>query len=137
MATFIRKLFGHFGAKKDHAHRKPEVRSEEGGRCGVRVSVAAETAIHVPVVSRSAYGNGGVQGLTWYTEKLRVDDDGDVAQEFLSEATPECVDADHQGTPPRLESVVQTKPAILKGPVCTQNGNVHQDVERPSEHLWT
>lgn len=130
MATFIRKLFGHFGAKKDHAYRKPVVRSEEEvGGFGVKVAAAAEITMHVPVVSWSAYGNGGVQGLKWYLQKLRVDNDGDVAQEFLSEVIPDCIDDHHQGMPPGLESVAQTMPAVLKGPVYTQDGNVHQAVE--------
>lgn len=62
MATFIRKLFGHFGAKKDHPHRKPVVRSEEeAGGFGVKVAVAADLTMHAPVMSWSVYGNGGVQ----------------------------------------------------------------------------
>lgn len=42
---------------------------------------------------------------------------------------PDCIDVHDQRRPPGLESVARTRPAILKGPVSTQDGNVHQDVE--------
>ena len=36
----------------------------------------------------------GLQGLQWYAEKLKMDEDGDVAQEFLTETitSPSALD---------------------------------------------
>ena len=66
----------------------------------------------------------GVQGLSWYAKELRADDDGDVAQEFLREVVPEARDL-NATTAPSFEAVRHTRPVKLKGPVCTQDGNVH------------
>lgn len=65
-----------------------------------------------------------MQGLTWYAKELRADDDGDVAQEFLREVVPEARDL-NTSTPACFEAVRHTRPVKLKGPVCTQDGNVH------------
>lgn len=62
-----------------------------------------------------------MQGLTWYAKELRADDDGDVAQEFLREVAPEARDLNAT----TLEAVRYTRPVKLKGPVHTQDGNVH------------
>ena len=35
-----------------------------------------------------ASASGGVQGLRWYASRMREDDDGDVAEEFLGERPP-------------------------------------------------
>jgi len=73
-----------------------------------------------------------VQGLTWYAENLRADDDGDVAQEFLEEVLPSETQGGPHNKKSRLlvfETVLHTKPVKLKGPVRIQDGNVHQSVE--------
>lgn len=77
-----------------------------------------------------------MQGLRWYADKLRVDDDGDVAQEFLSEVIPETPGPYNTRRPPRFESVPRTRPVKLKGDVCTHDGNVHQHVESPIGSHW-
>ncbi|KAL3687796.1 hypothetical protein R1sor_014105 [Riccia sorocarpa] len=166
MAGFIKKIFGHFGAKREDHHnrkqpnnqgheqeqgqgleqppnshqyhqpyQKPEQAASPGG-FGVRVAVPLEPAVRGPVVSQCTYGNGGVQGLKWYADKLRVDDDGDVAQEFLSEVIPETPGPYNKRRPPRFESVPRTRPAKLKGDVHTHDGNVHQHVESPLGSHW-
>jgi hypothetical protein len=74
-----------------------------------------------------------MQGLTWYAENLRADDDGDVAQEFLEEIIPKTqVDPSNnkKSTLAGFKAVTHTtRPVKLKGPVCIQDGNVHQLVE--------
>lgn len=76
-----------------------------------------------------------MQGLKWYSERLRVDDDGDVAEEFLSEVVSPGPSS--RSWPPHLEAVRQTKPVKLKGPVCTHDGNVDQFVvESSGRNLW-
>ncbi|CAM6046506.1 unnamed protein product [Sphagnum compactum] len=136
MAEILKKLFG-FGQKEET--RKKAVTTDKvpdgGGGFSVKVAVPANsTTIHAaaPVIAR-CYGNGGIQGLTWYAENLRADDDGDVAQEFLEEIIPKTqVDPSNnkKSTPAGFEAVTHTtRPVKLKGPVCIQDGNVHQSVE--------
>jgi hypothetical protein len=65
------------------------------------------------------------QGFQWYAEKLKMDEDGDVAQEFLSEViTPSAASDNHN-----LEVKIPVKQIRLKGPLCILNGNVYQYVE--------
>ena len=66
-----------------------------------------------------------LQGLQWYAEKLKMDEDGDVAQEFLSETITSHSDSDNHN----LEVKIPAKPIRLKGPLCILNGNVYQYVE--------
>ncbi|CAL5229576.1 g12932 [Coccomyxa viridis] len=82
-----------------------------------------------PVLQNPGYGSsGGVQGLDWYTKGLKEDRDGDVATEFLEEAS-----APH---PAQLRSTVEDAHASLQvqqhdlrpvGPGCVivHEGDVH------------
>lgn len=76
MAGFIRKIFGHFGGKKeDHSRKQPQAQGQWQGQpvqrpeatapggFGVKVAVPVEPAVRTPVVSQCTYGNGGVQVL--------------------------------------------------------------------------
>ncbi len=75
------------------------------------------------------------KGLTWYSERLRVDDDGDIAEEFLSEVLPSGFG--NRSRRARFESSrQQTRPVTLKGHVCTHDGNVHQIVETSGKSTW-
>jgi hypothetical protein len=75
------------------------------------------------------------KGLKWYSERLRVDDDGDIAEEFLSEVLP--AGPGNRNRRARFECVRQkTRPVTLKGPVCTHNGNVHQIIETLGKSSW-
>eukprot|EP00249_Psilotum_nudum_P007925 c20915_g1_i1 orf=326-625(-) len=86
----------------------------------------------VPVISQCTPGAGGVQGLRWYAEKLQMDEDGDVAQEFLDEVVLHASCSDDLRKPPRFEVKMLTRPVTPKGPICTSDGNVHQFVESAS-----
>jgi hypothetical protein len=149
MAGLFRRLFGHVG----HSHRKNEaakkaaetVAEKKVPASTVNVPAPRERKVdppvirrvqhHTPVVSKCTYGNGGVQGLTWYSERLRVDDDGDIAEEFLSEVVPSGFG--NRSRRARFESSrQQTRPVTLKGPVCTHDGNVHQIVETSGKSTW-
>ncbi|XP_073389237.1 uncharacterized protein [Physcomitrium patens] len=132
MAGIFRKIFGSFLHKKEEKDEQvqekrtpvvpPEQRTGSGGYSR-RVTVPADPIVYAPVVTQ-CNGNGGVQGLTWYAKEFRADDDGDVAQEFLREVIPNARDL-NATMPPCFEAVRHTRPVKLKGPVCTQNGNVH------------
>eukprot|EP00250_Pteridium_aquilinum_P006019 c16014_g1_i2 orf=132-749(+) len=97
----------------------------------VRVSVPVHNEPFAPVVIECTPGSGGVQGLQWYSEKLMMDEDGDVAQEFLDEVISQA-SGPHAGYTRMLPSFkikMKTRPAKLKGPVHTYDGNVVQTVE--------
>lgn len=149
MAGLFRRLFGHVG----HSHRKNEAAkkaaenvAEKVPKTTVKVPIPQERKVDPPVirqirlnpppvVSKCTYGNGGVQGLKWYSERLRVDDDGDIAEEFLSEVVPSGFG--NRSRRARFESSrQQTRPVTLKGPVCTHDGNVHQIVESSGKSTW-
>lgn len=81
----------------------------------------------------------GYQGLQWYSEKLMMDEDGDVAQEFLDEVVSHA-SGSHSGytrSLPSFKTKVKTRPARLKGPVRTYDGNVVQPVLIWSKRLAT
>ncbi|KAJ7517530.1 hypothetical protein O6H91_21G027700 [Diphasiastrum complanatum] len=120
---FFRRIWSHFGFNKE-ADNKRSSADLEGG-FGVKIHVAAKPISTGPVVSQCSSGNGGVQGLKWYSEKLCSDEDGDVAEEFFHEPQPETLGEKTSG----LEATVKTNPVKLKGPVCTFDGNVYQFVE--------
>ncbi|KAL2629916.1 hypothetical protein R1flu_014602 [Riccia fluitans] len=163
MAGFIRKIFGHFGGKKeDHHHRKQPNNNqgqEQGhgveqpahnhqyhqpyqtteqttspGGFGVKVAVPVEPSTRGPVVAQCTYGNGGVQGLKWYADKLRVDDDGDVAQEFLSEVIPETPGPYNKRRPPRFETT-SYRTGRLHGSGHLASRRILQDLEIRDDHV--
>jgi hypothetical protein len=134
MAGIFRKIFG-FTHKKENEKKPQDTVPQKTGGFSVKVAVPADPTLYAPVVTQ-CNGNGGVQGLTWYAERLRADDDGDVAQEFLKEVVPRAQGPDRNAQP-TFEAVSHTRPVKLKGPVCTQNGNVHQTVELSGKYLWT
>ncbi|KAH7438972.1 hypothetical protein KP509_04G039300 [Ceratopteris richardii] len=123
MAGILRRIFGLFrGGSRDIEDCSQSTEPATFIRKARRVERVQPIA---PVVSECAPGSGGVQGLQWYAEKLMMDEDGDVAQEFLSEIisqtqAPGCN---------YFEVKLPTKAAKLKGPLCTLDGNVHQFVE--------
>ncbi|CAI5509529.1 unnamed protein product [Closterium sp. Naga37s-1] len=41
-----------------------------------------------PLICLAEHGDGGVQGLAWYTTSLHQDTDGDVANDFFIEVLP-------------------------------------------------
>ncbi|EOA17564.1 hypothetical protein CARUB_v10005925mg [Capsella rubella] len=99
---------------------------------GVPVQVAVERSNLAPLLQPCAAGDGGIQGLRWYTKRLRVDEDGDVANEFLEEGE-KLTDAedDHNcsKTMPRLQIKRKTKPAKVRGLVVSPDGKFQQCIE--------
>ncbi|CAL9242886.1 unnamed protein product, partial [Arabidopsis halleri] len=58
------------------------------------------------------------QGLSWYVKRLRVDEDGDVAVEFLEEGEKQINSEDDHNcikTMPKLQIKHKTKPAKVRG----------------------
>lgn len=128
MAGLFKKIIGCFGLSKDDAakHSAPQIPA----RFSVQVAVPTEREVPAPVVSECPHGAGGVQGLRWYAEKLKMDEDGDVAQEFLSEVSPRASGKGPDNSrSSHLVVKMHTRPVKLKGPVSTLDGNVHQCIQ--------
>ncbi|KAL1200664.1 hypothetical protein V5N11_019849 [Cardamine amara subsp. amara] len=99
---------------------------------GVPVQVAVERSHLCPLLQHCAAGDGGIQGLSWYTKRLRVDEDGDVADEFLEEAEKQTnAEDDHNciNTMPKLQIKRKTKPAKVRGLVVSSDGKLQQCIE--------
>ncbi|KAK9811808.1 hypothetical protein WJX72_010455 [[Myrmecia] bisecta] len=61
--------------------------SDRAGGFAQKVAVPVERP--QPVISNPGYGaSGGIQGLDWYKARMRMDSDGDLADEFLEESCP-------------------------------------------------
>lgn len=136
MAGFFKKIFNHFGLFKDGGDTQSVGKTPAG--FSVRVAAPTEKELNAPVVSECTPGAGGVQGLRWYAEKLRMDEDGDVAQEFLGEVMPQpSVPGSGLRGSRNFEVKMQTRPVKLKGPVCTLDGNVHQSIDSSTGVHWS
>ncbi|KAK7367671.1 hypothetical protein VNO80_09689 [Phaseolus coccineus] len=87
---------------------------EAGPRKGFSVPAQVFVDRHhlAPVLTPSTSGDGGLQGLGWYAKRLRMDEDGDVADEFLDEVSstlPEGLAEDHHKTQARFKVKNGTK----------------------------
>ncbi|KAE8727408.1 late embryoproteinsis abundant group 1 domain-containing family protein [Hibiscus syriacus] len=71
-------------------------------------------------------GDGGQEGLKWYAKRLRMDEDGDVADEFLDEVSPETsasIYAENEQKPfPKFRMKYSTRPANLTTQVMSHDG---------------
>ncbi|GAY64629.1 hypothetical protein CUMW_234930 [Citrus unshiu] len=79
-----------------------------------------------------------MQGLRWYAKRLRIDDDGDVADEFLDEVLPQTsASEEEQHRPlPKFEVRYSTRPVKVKNQVLTTDGKIQQCVEYRGSLLW-
>ncbi|XP_057978540.1 uncharacterized protein LOC131164981 [Malania oleifera] len=149
----LRRIAGFLGFGKDDLHEARDddeddedeqinrVNTEEARLprkgFGVPVQVAVERAPVGPVLVPCSSADGGVQGLQWYAKRLRVDEDGDVADEFLGEVSPETSNAeDHQRPLPRFEVKYRTRPAKVRSQVMSPDGKVQQCVECQGRLRW-
>ncbi|KAF2308806.1 hypothetical protein GH714_019988 [Hevea brasiliensis] len=77
-------------------------------------------------------------GLRWHAKRLKIDEDGDVADEFLEEVLPEtssCVD-DHHKPLPRFEVKYSARPAKIKNQVISHDGKFQVCVEYQGRLQW-
>lgn len=136
MAGFFKRILGHFGLFKDE-NRNAEQSEETPSSTPFITKKVEKIRVLAPVVSECTPGAGGVQGLQWYVEKLMMDEDGDVAQEFLKEVVPQPPAGGMRHSSSNFEVKLPTNTVKLKGPLCTLNGNVHQFVESSSGVHWS
>lgn len=72
--------------------------------------------------------------MRWYAKRLKIDEDGDVADEFLEEVLP---DENHYRTPfPRFAVKHSTMPAEVKKLALTLDGKIEQCVQHHDRLLW-
>lgn len=107
---------------------------------GVPVQVAVERSNPGPVLLPCTAGDGGVQGLRWYSKRLRVDEEGDVAEEFLEEVLPDqwTNREDHNTTLSpslRLEAKHKTRPAKVRGLMVSSDGKLQHYIEHQGRLL--
>lgn len=78
-----------------------------------------------------------IQGLTWYAKRLRVDEDGDVAEQFLDEVLPEMPTSttDNHKPFPRFQINNRNRPAKVENQVILQEGKLQQCIEHKGRLL--
>ncbi|XP_027361539.1 uncharacterized protein LOC113869419 isoform X2 [Abrus precatorius] len=107
----------------DGQHRTARFRVKETGLPRKGFSVQAQVVVDRsqlgPVLTPSTSGDGEVQGLGWYTKRLMIDEDGDVADEFLDEVSSEI--------PARFKLKCGTRPVKVKQ--ILSDGKIQQYVE--------
>ncbi|XP_065877695.1 uncharacterized protein [Euphorbia lathyris] len=160
---FFRKIAGIFGlVKDDGGHEVKDQQEEEDDDhpinsnqprfssnyqetrlprkgFGVPVQVAVDRPQLGPILLPSSSGDGGVQGLRWHAKRLKIDEDGDVAEEFLEEVIPETsspsVDEQHKRYP-TFQSKDNIRPAKIKNQVISHDGKIQQSVEYKGRLQW-
>ncbi|KAL4323593.1 hypothetical protein GQ457_11G021070 [Hibiscus cannabinus] len=98
----------------------------------VPVQVVAARPNPGPVLLPCNSCDGGVQGLKWYAKRLRMDEDGDVADEFLDEVLPE----NEQKPIPKFQMKGSTRTANVKTQIMSHDGKVQQCVEHQGRLQW-
>lgn len=148
---FFRRVAGFLGLAKDDlkdeesntnpdaAYVDPNHYHQHLTRKGfsVAVPVAVDRPRFGPVLVPCTIGNGGIQGLRWYARRLRVDEDGDVADEFLSETIvmhPESLEQHERF--PRYEIKYNAIPAKVRSQVLGPDGRVLQSVDYKGKLQW-
>ncbi|KAK4390933.1 hypothetical protein Sango_2156600 [Sesamum angolense] len=78
------------------------------------------------------------KGLRWYARRLRIDEDGDVADEFLDEVLPNMSMSteEHNRPLPRFEVKYSTRPAKVKNLALLPNGKIQHLVEHQGRLEW-
>ncbi|KAG1359383.1 hypothetical protein COCNU_08G008290 [Cocos nucifera] len=152
---FFRRIAGFLGLVRDEAN-ETAARGRGGGeeekdkRTGkslprgrakgfsVHVPVTVERPSVGPVLIPCGPGEGGVQGFRWYTRRLRIDEDGDVADEFLYETVPWTSSTDRQMTRPRLQVKYSNWPTAkaMRKQVIAVEGNIKLCLEYRGNLRW-
>ncbi|KAM0823574.1 hypothetical protein ACQ4PT_070783 [Festuca glaucescens] len=160
---FFRRIAGIFGGSRDDADHPDAAGGYSGGGGDVpheKVAAAAAAAaaaghatrrgfsVQVPVpVDRPAPGpvlvpchpgDGGVQGFRWYTRRLRIDEDGDVADEFLDEVLPENFANSDVAPVGRFQVKYNTRPTALamRKQTVAVDGDIRHSLEHQGKLQW-
>ncbi|KAL3737816.1 hypothetical protein ACJRO7_019355 [Eucalyptus globulus] len=104
-------------------------------RRGFSVPVKVAVDRPGPVLLPCDSGDGGVQGLLWCAKRLRIDEDGDVAHEFLDEVLPDAAEPE-EWPQPKFAARYSTRPATVKNQVISHDGKVQHCVEHHGRLEW-
>lgn len=104
----------------------------------VPVQVPVERAPPAPLLVFCPAGDGGIQGLRWYARRLRIDEDGDVADEFLDEVSTDMSRSGeaHERPVSRFEVKYSTRPAKVRNLSLLPNGKIQHLVEYQGRLEW-
>lgn len=143
MVGFVKKFLARIGLFKEENIEKQQQPPASGNEFvkpsqgfSVKMAVPADSLPQGPVVCQCVSGDGGVQGFRWYSQKLQVDEDGDVAEEFLNEVLPDLAGTYESREVSRLQVNPNTKLAKLGTRMSAEGGNVYQIVEHAGELRW-
>ncbi|KAL8112651.1 hypothetical protein AgCh_020093 [Apium graveolens] len=152
---FLKKIAGMLGLAKDESHELKDEQLDDVHRVvldenqtrnlprkgfSVAVQVPVERAQTGPILLPTSGRDGGVQGFKWYARRLRIDEEGDIADEFLDEVLPEVKTVSMTGenrhrSLPTFEVKYSTLPAKVKSQVLTE-GRIQHSVEHQGRLLW-
>lgn len=82
-----------------------------------------------------------IQGLGWCAKRLRINEEGDVAHEFLDEVSPEtssgtAEEGHRKQLGPKFQVHYGTRPAKVKDQVVTHHGGMQHYVEYQGRLTW-
>ncbi|KAL3366104.1 hypothetical protein AABB24_010983 [Solanum stoloniferum] len=77
-------------------------------------------------------------GLRWYAKRLRIDEDGDVADEFLNEIPPDAPSSTDENNRKfrKFELKYTTKPAKVTSQALSAAGKIKYRVEYQGKLEW-
>lgn len=155
---FLKRVAGFLGFGKDESHEAKEDdddvnrnNSDDNHRNRMNVdpihagprkgfSVPVQVPVERPVVGPilvPCNGDGGLQGLRWYAERLRIDEDGDVADEFYHEVSPDTIVVQDQPKPmPRFQVKRNVRRAKVNNQQMTPDGKFQHLVECQGRLQW-
>ncbi|KAJ8560293.1 hypothetical protein K7X08_004351 [Anisodus acutangulus] len=141
----FRRLAGFLGFSKDEVtdvqdddHTASQNNNVPRKGFSLPVQVAVSRDLPGPILIPCNTGSGGVQGLKWYAKRLRIDEDGDVADEFLNEIlsdTTPSTEENHKKIP-RFELKYTTKPAKVTSQALSAAGKIKYRVEYQGRLEW-
>jgi hypothetical protein len=78
------------------------------------------------------------QGFRWYTRRLRIDEDGDVADEFLGEVLPENLANSDVAPVGRFQVKYNTRPTALamRKQTVAIDGDIRHSLEHQGQLRW-
>ncbi|CAN1173651.1 hypothetical protein LINPERPRIM_LOCUS9409 [Linum perenne] len=150
---FFRRLAGILGLARDEGdHDVKEGHEEEGDEpeqhipqsrstsgfhqtglprkgFSVPVQVPVDRQHPGPVLLPCKAGDGGVQGLKWHAKRLKTDEEGDVADEFLDETLSSNSSEQHTSSSTRFEAKLGVRQAKVKRQVMSRDGKLQHIIE--------
>jgi len=150
---FLRRVAGFLGFGKDEAFEAKDDEIDNGDlsnrvdpnlpRKGfsVAVKVAVDRAQVGPLLVPCDARDGGVQGFRWYGRRLKIDEDGDVADEFFDEVSRDSFtmkqDGNQRGLPTfQVKRSSTIMPAKVKKQALSLDGRIQQSIEHRGKLQW-